>query len=273
MTKNFDYSQEDLIEGLKKIGIGNGDIVFTHVGFGFLGRAKNCNTNDEISKMIVDSFHHVLGDNGTMLVPTYTYSFCNNQVFDVHNSLSTIGPFTEYFRKIDGVIRSCDPIFSVSGFGPKTKKLLTNLPNTCFGIDSIYHRLVKNNAKICMVGLGLQWATFRHHIEEMARVPFRYVKQFSGHIKEHDTIKTETWNYFVRILSDNCYPDGRRLEEKAKETGLCKVISIGRGQICSIIAQEFFNLGMSELKKDPWFTARGPPLNSVELKKARLCSG
>ena len=115
-----------------------------------------------------------------MLVPTYTYSFCENQEYDINSSPSTIGPFTEFFRKQKEVVRSNDPMFSVAGIGSKTNELFEKLPHTSFGKNSIYERLRKNNGKICMVGLQLQWATFRHHIEEMVGIPSRFIKKFSG---------------------------------------------------------------------------------------------
>lgn len=32
-------------------------------------------------------------------MPTFTYSFCKNEIYDKLNSKSTVGVLTEYFRK------------------------------------------------------------------------------------------------------------------------------------------------------------------------------
>ena len=144
MNDRWDYSKEEFKKALESAGIKKGDLVFTHIGYGFLGKPKNCENNEHVCQLILDSFLEILGDDGTLLVPTYTYSFCENHDFDVKNSPSTIGPFPEFFRKQKNVIRSEDPIFSVAGIGSKSKELLYNLPHTCFGKNSIYDRLRKN---------------------------------------------------------------------------------------------------------------------------------
>ena len=259
-TKNLDYSKSDLIRGLNDAGIESGDTVFTQVGFGFLGVPKDCLTTEDTCKMILDSFLTVLGKDGTLLVPTYTYSFCENQVFDVQNTPSTIGSFTEYFRVQKNVIRSQDPIFSVAGLGPKAVELLTKLPHTCFGKDSVYQRLEQIHGKICMIGLELHYNTFRKHIEEMVGIPARFIKKFSGKIKNDKTTSKETWSYYVRHLVDNCYPDGRRLEKKVRSYELCKIAKVGRGEILVVDSHDYFNCGFKALQKDPWITSRGPPL-------------
>ena len=186
MNDKWDYSKEGFKKALKDAGIKKGDIVFTHIAYAFLGKPKHCKNNEQICQLILDSFLDVLGKEGTLLVPTYTYSFCKNHNFDINNSPSIIGPFTEYFRKQKNVIRSKDPIFSVAGIGSKSEELLSDLPHTCFGKNSIYDRLRKNGGKICMVGLQLQWATFRHHIEEMANIPSRFIKKFNGEIIQNN---------------------------------------------------------------------------------------
>ena len=257
MNNNWDYTKEEFKIALKEAGIEKGDIIFTHVGYAFLGKPNECNNNSEICQLILDSFLDVLGNEGTLIVPTYTYSFCEKQDYDINNSPSTIGPFTEFFRKQKNVIRSNDPIFSVAGIGSKVKELFEDLPNTSFGEDCIYERLRKNNGKICMIGLSLQWATFRHHIEQMAKVPSRFIKKFSGNVICNNKKCFQEWEYYVRHLNDNCLPDGRKLEKLVREHKLCKVIKIGRGEILTIDSEEYFKFGLKLLKKDPWITSRG----------------
>lgn len=255
---DWDYTIDDLKEGLKSVGIKQGDIIFTYVSFGLLGRLKDSKSSGETCQILFDSFRKILGSEGTLLVPTYTYSFPNKEIYDVQNSPSTIGPFTEFFRKQKGVIRSRDPIFSVAGLGPKATYLLSNLPKTCFGKESVYDKLTKLGGKICMIGLSLHWSTYRHHIEEIVGIPARYSKKFSGQIIENENTNLETWNYYARKLKNYCLPDGRRLDKKAREMGACKTKRLGRGEILLIECRKYFELGKMLLKKDPWFTSKGP---------------
>ena len=186
-------------------------------------------------------------------------TFGYDENYQVEKTPSTIGLFPEFFRLQEHVQRSRDPIFSIAGLGPKTNSLLNNLPPTCFGDDCVYDRLTKIDGKICMIGLGLQWATFRHFIEQFVKIPARFSKKFSGKIIEDNQEKYEIWDYFVRKLDDYCYPDGRRLEKKARELGYCKTSIVGRGEISLIDCKKFLKLGIEMLKEDPWVTVKGSP--------------
>ena len=50
-------------------------------------------------------------------MPTFTYSYRRNEVFDVSRSVSINGVFSEYIRKLDGVYRNDDPLVSFAGIG------------------------------------------------------------------------------------------------------------------------------------------------------------
>jgi len=93
--------------------------------------------------------------------------------------------------------------------------------------------------------------------KESVGISARYSKKFSGIIVENGEESHEVWDYFVRKLDDNCYPDGRRLEKKACELGYCKTTIVGRGKISQIDCKKFLDLGTEMLKEDPWFTVKG----------------
>jgi len=120
-----------------------------------------------------------------------------------------------------------------------------------------------------MLGVGLEEATFRHYVEEMASVPFRFKKLFTGHIRNGKKLQKAGWLYNVRILSENGYPDGTRLDRRAVSEGICRVARLGRGEIRGVECQEYFDLTLTALKEDPWFTAAGPAGDPVELERER----
>jgi aminoglycoside 3-N-acetyltransferase len=254
-----------LVEALRKVGIKPGDVIFSHISLGRLGYAEEGANIEVACNVLSAAFQEVLGETGTLLIPTYTYSIGKIEIYDVQETPSTVGPFTEYFRKLPGVIRSRDPMLAVSGIGPMAKELLTDLPRTCYGRGSLYDRMRKVGAKICNIGVSLYWATFRHHIEEMADVPFRFQKKFIGYIRDSGQLSHECWMYFAAFLIDNCSPDGMRLDKLARHEKICDEVKIGRSEIICINAQDYFDLGMKTLKEYPWFTAKGPPCDTAEL--------
>lgn len=260
------YNKNTLVNAFESVGIKEGDTVFSHVSLGRLGFPEEGRAEKDACSVLYEAFREVLGPSGTLLVPTYTYSLGRQELFDLDKSPSTIGPFTEFFRCQSGVIRSREPMLAVSGIGPRALPLFNNLPKTCYGPDSLYDRMMKERVKICTVGLGLYWATFRHHIEEMANVPFRFNKLMTGRINDNGTIATENWIYNAAPLTTNCQPNGIPLENIAKERGIVSSSFVGLSSIICVDSQEYFSLGMQELKKNPWLTAKGPALSLEDLE-------
>jgi len=271
-----DYTLSNMIESFRTVGLERGDTVFLHVCLQSLGQPKDCFTSEQTSGFLLDALQETIGPEGTILVPTYTFSFCNQQVFDVQNTptaggdWSTSVEFLEFVRKLPGAIRSIDPIHSVVALGPKANELLNRLPQTCFGEDSIHARLLRVGGKICLIGAPLDESSFRHYVEEVKGIPGRYKKLFTGLIRDHGVLRKTGWVFNVRVLADNCYPDGRRAEEIARTSGVCKVAQLGKGELLGIAANDYFKLLSNELERDPWSTVRGPASNPVELETARV---
>ena len=264
---NQHYNRTDLIKALSEAGVRAGDIVFSHIGLGMLGYPEEGTTAQAASNVLREAFSEVLGSNGTWIVPTYTYSYCKNEIYDPLTTASEVGDFTNYFRGLPTVKRSIDPIFSVAAMGPRAEEIIDFLPHNCFGQDCVYDRLVKLGAKICNVGVGFRYATFVHHVEQILQVPYRYPKVFAGWTRKQGELEYQEWTYNVRFQGDNSIPDLRRLQEQARERGLVNVAKVGLGGITSISCPDMWSLCAENIKKWPWFLARGP---ETEWKEATV---
>lgn len=261
------YSRRELIDAIGQAGIAEGDTVSLQVSVGRLGLPVGVDaTMAAVSEFVADTFLEAIGPEGTLIVPTYTYSIGRGDLYEVESTPSAIGDFTELFRKRAGVIRSRDPMLSSAGIGPKAGKVLRDLSQSCYGEGSTFLRLREVDAKICTVGVALYYATFRHHIEKMARVPSRFDKKFTGTVREGGADAQETWTYFAAPLGiDNCMPDGLPLEHICKDQGAVGVGKVGRGEVLSISARDYYEIGLYWLNKEPWLTAKGPPAPDFEL--------
>jgi aminopeptidase-like protein/aminoglycoside N3'-acetyltransferase len=217
----------------------------------------------------------VIGPEGTMLLPAFSFSFARNENFDprhtpvIAGAWSSSADFLEYFRSLPEVVRSADPIFSVTGLGPMAEKLLTRLPNTCYGRDCLHERLLKAGGKICGVGVSLAEAPFIHYVEESVGVPFRYKKLFTGRVAQNGNLSKQGWISTVPIQVANGHPDGTRLEKIARSEGQCRVAQVGLGEVVSIDCRSFYELIRREIAQDPWITACGPAADPGELESTR----
>lgn len=263
----LDYTRKDMVQALRSSGVERGDTVFTHVSLGRLGFGENCESTESACRQLLEVFTEVLGEEGTLLAPSYTASFGKREVFDVEKTPANTGPFPEYLRGLPYSCRSADPMSAVVGVGARTRELLEGLAHTTYGPGSFYDRLRRAGGKIVTVGVSLYWATFRHHIEELVGVPFRYTKLFTGRIRDAGGVRNEYWEYYAAILQKNCEPDGRRLEGLARDAEICKVEKLGRSEIVTIPCEAYFDFAEQHLRADPWLSAAGPPLAVEELVK------
>jgi aminopeptidase-like protein/aminoglycoside N3'-acetyltransferase len=261
-----------LTEALREIGARAGDVVMLHVNAAAIGLDTS---GDAAHATLLDAVRAAIGPDGTILVPTYTFSFCRQEDFDPATTPTAGGPwspsadFLEYFRRLPDVVRSDDPIHSIAGQGPGAAELLGDIPPTCFGEGSVFQRLVEADALICMVGLGLEEATLRHHTEEAVGVPFRYRKLFTGRLRKDGVLQKRGWVYNVRILADNGYPDGRRLEAAALDRRIARRVALGPGAVIGVRSAALHELTRALLADDPWATARGPAGDPAALEAAR----
>jgi aminopeptidase-like protein/aminoglycoside N3'-acetyltransferase len=269
------WTESALEQALRGVGISGGDTVFFQVCDETLGPAAGAASPEELSALLYRALRTTVGPSGTILAPAYTFSFCRQQVFDVDHTPTVSGPwntfaaFPEYLRRLPGAVRSGDPIFATAGIGPRAAELLGNLPPVCLGADSVHDRLRRAGGKIAILGVGLYEAIFRHHVEAIAKVPWRYDKLFTGWIREGGAERKEGWVYNVRIVSENGNPAGEALEALARRTGACRVAPVGRGELVGIAANDLFELAAQELARDPWSTAQGPAQDPIALEEAR----
>ncbi|MCV3399693.1 AAC(3) family N-acetyltransferase [Campylobacter lari] len=244
------YSNIDLIEAFKKLGITKGDILCVHTelfNFGTPLLPRN-----EFLQTILDCFFEVIGEEGTLIMPTFTYSFCKNEVYDKLNSPTKMGALNEYFRRWGGVKRTNDPIFSFAIKGAKEELFLKDT-TSCFGENCVYETLRKNNGKIMLFGTYLIGYTFTHYIEEVAKVPYRYFKNFKGILIDENNIKHNTnIDYYVRYIDKNSSISKQQQINILKENNNFNIINFAGSHIVSLESKRYFLDTMRYLKDNPY---------------------
>lgn len=265
------YTKSEFINALINSGISKGDIIMVHVGMSSFGAIPDgVHSQEQLSQFVLESLSDVIGENGTLIVPAFSYSLGKGEIFNAGTTpCPLVGEFCEFFRKQPNVCRSNDPFLSVCGIGPKAKLLTENISNTSYGENSFFDKFTKAGGKIVCLGVGLRYATIRHYYEEMANVPFRYQKFFSGHIIKKN-IKTKCcWYYSVSPRCNNTYPLGIKLEKIVEQSGLMKKIPLGKGFISCIKSSDYLEIALREYKKDPWLCAKGPKCDIATEERNR----
>ncbi|WP_257936394.1 AAC(3) family N-acetyltransferase [Campylobacter lari] len=247
-NNNQIYTDLDLVNCLKHLDIQNGDILYMHSEIYNFGIPLI--TPKKILQIFIDCFFQAIGKEGTLIMPTFTYSFCNNKDYDKLRSKTKVGILNEFFRQQIGVKRTNDPIFSFAVKGAKEDLFLQDY-DSCFGENSVFDILTKNNGKIILFGNKNLGITYVHYIEEKAKIRHRYFKEFSGYIINEKGIKTKkSIKYFVRDLKQNLLNDRDYTLSFIKNTPYYKEQKFGKGDIVSIEIQPFYDIIYNLLKTD-----------------------
>lgn len=203
------------------------------------------------------AIEHHLGSQGTLIVPTFSYSFTKDEPFDVLRTPSDVGLLTEFFRSRPGVRRSMEPIFSVAASGARAAEIEALETTDCFGDDSVFAWLVHHGAKVVCVGCGLDRMTFFHFAEQAFPVTYRYKKQFSGSVVDAaGTTRERTISYFVRDLSVRSALDLTQFKLDALRIGLISVAAFGRCNGLALDARAMVQFTLDKLAANARYLVR-----------------
>ncbi len=261
LNENKAISGEDFLGALQQLGVQQGDVLFVHSDVSVFGKLATEGKN-ELLEALAGVFKKAVGENGTIIMPTFSYSFYHGKVFDVEKTRSEVGILTEYFRKQEGVIRTAQPNHSVAIFGKK-KNELAKVGIDCFDGNSIFGKMREAGGKIVIFGAPFLSCTFIHSIEQAHGVPYRYLKTFYGTIINKGAAKKERSTFYVRRSENKIKTDLSRLESYLLENGFMKETKLGNGKIMVVDANTLFREGMKMLDKDINFFVRIIPVSKA----------
>lgn len=237
-------------ESFAAVGLSNDGIVMIHADAGPAAQLTDVPSVDRLDSFIesIISFF----SQGTVIVPTFSYSLTKNEIFDCDNTPSDVGLFTERFRQFDGVKRSCHPIFSVAVYGQKQDIFINTSVSDCFGDGTAFDELYKHNAKLLCLGCSLDRVTFVHYVEQRLGVSYRYFKTFCGKVVCNGLESTINTRYFVRDIGLESSTDLKLLRDKTATNGSLKQSVLGRFPLLCISATDFFIAASSLVSAAPF---------------------
>ena len=191
---------ETLCKIWSKLGIKQGDTVLIHSNISsilryFLRQKYECTPEN-----IFDSIMSQIGSDGTLLLPTFNFEFCEGVEFHIHKTTSQMGLLSEYCRRRKDAVRTGHPVYSFCVFGKMSEKFKNLKNRSGYGEDSPFSEILKANGKVLIINLPDQNSmTFYHFVEESQQVEYRFMKSFTAYYTGTDhKRKLETFQIFVR---------------------------------------------------------------------------
>lgn len=194
----------------------------------------------------------------TLCVPTFTFSFCNGEDYDVEKSRSKMGALNEYIRKLPNSVRSRDPLMSVVALGQDTG-VVEGLGRHSIGENSAFDKLrKKGGTKFLFFGASAsQCMTYVHYVEERLGVPYRYNREFTGNITDPNGTTRETYTLFVRYHGVIPSETGE-YEQYLIDKGLMAKLACGDAFISAVDESAAYDTAMDVLDKDINFLLAEP---------------
>lgn len=252
-------TRSDLDSSLSAVGVRSGDGLLVHSALQLLGRPEGG------LDLILDAIMKAIGNEGTLAVPTFPFTFNRGLDYDPQNTPSKgMGAFSEFVRQHPKALHTTHPMQSLAVIGRHAADLALSDTPSAFDDGSAFDQMLKFGFKLLLLGADVQAASMVHYSEQRAEVPYRYWKDFAGRIKIDGDWQMRTYRMFVRDLELDpklkLAPIQRALEAK----GQWHTDSLNFGVIASCTLADFVAATDALLAADPWALVANKPEKVVK---------
>lgn len=243
-----EYGAEDVAQILRGVGAHDCDNLFIHSDIIF-GKTPAGFNRREYLGILFDVLNSLGVKN--IIVPTFTYSFCNNEIFDVNKSKTSMGALNEYIRKQEGRYRSLDPLLSISvpmALKDKFSSVSNHSLGKGSGLDVVHHL---GGVKFLFLGVPMGVCfTYLHYIEKMLDVPYRFDLPFDGELIDYDGNQIKKTQY----IHTACYgvkpKDFYHFEDYLEGIGKMKKERIGDKYVECVTEEDAYEEIVNMIHKD-----------------------
>ena len=250
---------------LGEVGVERGDIILVHSDSTAFRQICDLSWGEAMD-LLKQCFLDALGDNGTLIVPTFNWDFCKGITFFHEKTRSQVGMFTNNVLFDECSIRSFHPIYSFAGIGPASVDILTDISKSSFGEDSVFDKLYQKNAKIVLFYLDSNvrednfTTTFIHYIEQKRNIDYRYIKYFRGIVSRDGEEYEDVFDYNVRYQDQPVYIDEKKIMDHLLSVKKMKMVFTDNGYpISQVSCRDMYDELATMLDEDPYYFLKHPP--------------
>ena len=248
-------SREEIVKGLRQAGLKTGGLVLVHSAM------RTFNWIEGGAETVVDALLEVLGQRGTLIVPTFTFAHEaeKDPIIDPVNDRSEMGVITETVRLRPDALRSIAFRHSFAGVG-RWARVITEIDPALspFDLHSSFGAMLALNTQILLLGVTYASSTSHHAAEFYCDVPYRHTIDLQVKLKSKDgSIVTQPMiDYQPKPGTDGSYygsqcPDFNRLGRMLEDRGLVGLAAIGNCAVRRFALRDLVDLSLIEMEKDP----------------------
>ncbi len=207
-----------------------------------------------ISKQILKNIEINFIDK-TILFPAFSNDFVLKKKYDLKLSKPYTGSIPNLALKSRRYYRSESPLHSFLLKGKGVKQVKNLKQKTTWGKGSVYDWLYLNNALWVSFNLDLTRGCAIHHMsEELANVPYRFFKTFTGNLYENKkflgTISEKKFSYYLKWSKKLNFKRWTKFMRKKKEFDK---ITINKGLFANVsLVKNIVDRSVLFYKKNPF---------------------
>ncbi len=208
--------------------------------------------DDKDMNVLIDGIIDVIGDEGTLLIPTFNWDFCKGKAFDRAKTPCSTGIIGKAALKREDFIRTRHPIYSFAVRG-KDAKLLADMTNkSSFGADSPFAYCRDHNTKNVFIDVECQHSfTLVHFAEEMCGVTYRYLKDFTADYIDYDgSCEQRTYSMNVRDLDKDIFVTIYPFEEEFTAIGAARRYKVNEIDMKTIEMGRVYDIICRDIKEN-----------------------
>lgn len=252
---------KDISAALKAVGIRPGDSVYVQSDLRTPGWIRGVKSRDAFCQAYYDAIREIIGDAGTLVVPTYTTQVARYDMdFIWEETPSLLGIFTEFVRTRPDSLRSLHPLHSLCAIGPEKEFICSDNGTSDFGWDSPPHRMLQKKVKIVSIGLESGYAVgIAHHLDAACNLPHVYNKLLKWSPIVRGVRDPRHYVAVVRYLYLGVRIELTRFVRHMRRKGGLRSARIGGSWVHTTDYEETFFEGTRVLRDDPSFMLEKPP--------------
>ena len=249
-------SLDQVVGVLKAQNIVAGDGLLIHSSIQFLGIPEGG------PGMYLQAIQSVVGSQGTIVVPTFNFSFARGEDYDPDSVPSDgMGSFSEYVRQHPDSLRTTHPMQSLAVIGNHAQDLAERDTPSAFDDGSAFDRMLELGFKLLLLGADIQASSIAHYSEQRAQVPYRYWKDFSGRIRFGDNWETRTYRMYVRDMELDARLTGEPVQALLEQRGYWAQAALNYGHVSTCKLTDFITVMDEILMEDPWALVTNQPVD------------
>lgn len=155
--------------------------------------------------VLIDAIIDIIGDEGSLVFPTFNWAFCGGETFDYYKTPCKTGSLGKLALKRDDFKRTKHPIYSFAVWGKYQKEMCEMTNVSSFGNDSPFAFMVEKGYRNLFIDKDLEHSfVFVHYVEQSVGNlyhHYRYLKDFTAdYIDENGVRSKRTYSMNVRDL-------------------------------------------------------------------------